>query len=253
MKIFENLDSWRAFRRSLNPGICIGFVPTMGNLHVGHASLYMKCKAENDCTVASIFVNPTQFNQAQDFKTYPRTLEADCEILEQQGVDYCLLPNEAEIYADGYRYQMIEQELCQLMEGEHRPGHFNGVLTVVLKLLLLTKPQNLYLGEKDYQQYLLIKGMVSSFFMDIAVIACPTVRESSGLAYSSRNSRLNPEQRQLAEKFAYCFQQEKSCALITQELQALGIEVDYLLEYQGRRFAAVSIGGVRLIDNFSLS
>jgi len=252
MKIFTNLDDWRGFRRSLDPTLSIGLVPTMGNLHAGHATLFARSKAENDCSVATVFVNPTQFNQAQDFTTYPRTVADDCELLRAQGVDYCLIPSEEDIYRDNYQYQVTELTLCQLMEGKHRPGHFNGVLTVVLKLLNLIRPTRAYFGEKDYQQFLLIKGMASAFFLETEIIPCATIRETSALAYSSRNSRLNLEERVLAEQFARIFHQDKPCDTVIAELEALGLEVDYVLDYEGRRFAAVYVGEVRLIDNYEL-
>lgn len=252
MQIFHNLNEWIAVRRTFAAEKSLGFVPTMGNLHAGHASLYAKCKQENDLGVASIFVNPTQFNRADDFSNYPRTLKADLDILEQAGVDYCLLPTEEEIYADGYRYQLQETELCQLMEGKHRPGHFTGVLTVVMKLLNLVRPQRAYFGEKDYQQYLLLRDMATSFFMDIEIKACPTIREVSGLAYSSRNNRLNANQRLEAENFARIFHQDKTAQVLKEELGKAGITIEYLEEYQGRRFAAVMIDDIRLIDNYAL-
>ncbi|MDI9818908.1 MULTISPECIES: pantoate--beta-alanine ligase [unclassified Legionella] len=251
MKIFYNLTEWLAFRHSLASSL--GFVPTMGNLHAGHASLFNKSKEENECTVASLFINPTQFNQPADFIHYPRTLEADLSLLASLGVDYCLIPEEQEVYNDNYRYQIQEKELCQIMEGKHRPGHFTGVLTVVMKLLNLIKPQRAYFGEKDYQQYLLIKGMASAFFIDTEIKACPTVREASGLAFSSRNNRLTPPQRLEAELFARIFHQNKTCEALVEELSANNINVEYLEEYQGRRFIAVMIGEIRLIDNYRLS
>lgn len=253
MQIFNNLEEWINFRRALAPSLTLGFVPTMGNLHAGHASLFVKSMQENDCSVASLFVNPTQFNQPDDFQHYPRTLEADCELLEKNGVDFCILPNEQDMYQDKYRYKVEEQELCQLMEGKQRPGHFNGVLTVVLKLLNLVKPHNAYFGEKDYQQYLLIRDMTKAFFIDTNIKPCPTIREASGLAYSSRNNRLSPEQRQLAETFASIFHQGQSCEAIITSLQTAGVTVEYIVDYEGRRFAAVVIGNIRLIDNISLS
>lgn len=253
MQIFHNLDEWRLFRHTLSQDSSLGFAPTMGNLHAGHASLFFASQKENQYTVSSLFVNPTQFNQAEDFKHYPRTLEADLQIMAESGVDFCILPEEQAMYADRYNYQIHELQLCQLMEGRHRPGHFNGVLTVVMKLFNLVKPHKAYFGEKDYQQFLLIKEMVKAFFMDIELKPCPTIREPSGLAYSSRNNRLSVEQKALAETFANLFQQHnKSCNQITQELAEQGITVEYIEEYQGRRYAAVQIGAVRLIDNYCL-
>ncbi|MGM9454233.1 pantoate--beta-alanine ligase [Legionella bozemanae] len=253
MHVFHNLDEWLRFRNSLSNELTLGFAPTMGNLHAGHASLFLTSQKENDHTASSLFINPTQFNQAEDFKHYPRTLEADLKIMEDSGVDFCILPDEKSIYADGYNYQVHERQLCQLMEGAHRPGHFNGVLTVVMKLLNLVKPHRAYFGEKDYQQYLLIQGMAKAFFMDIEIKVCPTIREASGLAYSSRNNRLNKEQKTLAAEFAALFQQKKlTCAQIIKELTAKGMTVEYVEEHQNRRFAAIRIGDIRLIDNYLL-
>lgn len=253
MHVYNNLDEWRRVRATLPATLTIGFVPTMGNLHLGHASLFTASKQENDCTIASIFVNPTQFNQAADFTHYPRTLDADLELLASTGVDYCILPDEPSIYTDGYRYHIEENLIGLKMEGQKRPGHFTGVLTVVMKLLNLAKPHRAYFGEKDYQQLQLIRDMTTAFFMDIEIKGCPTVREECGLAYSSRNGRLNPTQRQLASKFAQIFHQNKSCEQIIEELNAIGVLVDYIEEHDERRFAAVKIGDVRLIDNIKIS
>lgn len=252
MKIFHDLDEWISFRKNLSTDSTLGFAPTMGNLHAGHASLFIASTKENKFTVSSLFINPTQFNRPDDFRLYPRTLDADIQIMENSGVDFCILPDEKAIYADGYNYQIQENQLCQLMEGKYRPGHFNGVLTVVMKLLNLTRPNNAYFGEKDYQQYLLIKGMINAFFMNVSVKVCPTVREKSGLAFSSRNNRLTQDQRILADEFANIFHQNDPCDLITNKLKAKGVTVEYIEEFQGRRFAAVMIGDIRLIDNYLL-
>lgn len=253
MQIFHNLDEWRALRHSLDPQLSIGFVPTMGNLHRGHASLFSIAKQENDRSLASIFTNPTQFNRSEDFVNYPRTLNTDLQLLEQMGVDYCLLPTEESIYADHYCYQIHETKNEQLMEGKHRPGHFTGVLTVVMKLLNLASPTRAYFGEKDYQQYCLIREMATAFFMRVEIIACPTIREESGLAYSSRNNRLDTQQRLKAEKFARIFHQNKSPQELIAELRNEEITVEYLEDHENRRFVAVLIGGIRLIDNYCIS
>ncbi|HAU1151724.1 TPA: pantoate--beta-alanine ligase [Legionella pneumophila] len=250
MQIFHNLNEWIRFRNTISPDLSLGFAPTMGNLHAGHASLFLASSRENHYTASSLFVNPTQFNNPDDYTHYPRTLDADLELMTQNEVDFCILPNEDEIYADGYTYQVQESQLGQLMEGKHRPGHFNGVLTIVMKLFNLVKPNRAYFGEKDYQQLLLIQGMVRALFMNIEIKSCPTIREKSGLACSSRNNRLTPNQREIADKFAKIFHQHKSSAMITKELEALGITVEYIEEFQGRRFAAVKIGDIRLIDNY---
>lgn len=250
MHIYTNLDEWRQVRQALPTNLSIGFVPTMGNLHIGHSSLLTASRQENDCTVASIFINPTQFNQLADFTHYPRTLDEDLELLVKTGVDYCLLPDEKTIYADGFRYQLDENSYSNQMEGLHRPGHFKGVLTVVMKLLNIAKPHRAYFGEKDYMQLQLIRDMANAFFMNVDVRGCPTVREASGLAYSSRNGRLNPVARKLAEQFAQLFHQAVPCEQIVKNLTAIGVDVEYIEEHNGRRFAAVSIGGIRLIDNY---
>ncbi|KTD18158.1 pantoate--beta-alanine ligase [Legionella jordanis] len=250
MQIFHTLNEWQSARRALSFAGTIGFVPTMGNLHKGHASLIQNSKEENDITVVSIFINPTQFNRAEDLEHYPRTLNADLDLLKSLDVDYCLLPTEEEIYKDQYSYQIVESELSQIMEGKYRPGHFTGVLTVVMKLFNLVKPSQAYFGEKDFQQYQLIKKMAEAFFMDVAVKACPTVREQSGLAYSSRNNRLDKEGKLKAEQFARLFHQNKSCEDLKQDLRESNIHVEYLESHHGRRYAAVTIADIRLIDNY---
>ncbi len=252
MKIFTDINEWLNYRPTL-ANRSIGLVPTMGNLHRGHQSLVHRSVCENDCTVASIFVNPTQFNQQEDFTQYPRTVEADLDLLQQSGVDYCLIPNAQDIYHQGYDFSVHESNLSLSLEGAHRPGHFDGVMTVVIKLFNLILPQKAYFGEKDYQQYLLIKSMVADFFMNIDIIACPTIREASGLAYSSRNNRLTLVERQQAEKFAACFLQKMDCASLLEALANLPIAVDYLMDVANRRYIAVRIGTIRLIDNYSLA
>lgn len=253
MKIFDDINEWKNFRSHLSPDFTLGFVPTMGNLHAGHASLLSKSIHENNTTVSSLFINPTQFNRNEDFQHYPRTLEADLQYMEQIGVDYCILPNETAIYPDQYHYQVHETNLTRIMEGTHRPGHFTGVLTVVMKLLNLVRPTNAYFGEKDYQQYLLIKEMVQAFFMPIEIKSCPIIREDSGLACSSRNNRLSNEQKIKAKQFAKIFHQNKPCEMIRAELEKIGITVEYIEEFLNRRFIAVSIGDIRLIDNYLLT
>lgn len=253
MQIYHNLEEWQLIRQNIPSHLSVGFVPTMGNLHIGHASLLATSQRENDINVASIFVNRTQFNQADDFNKYPRTLDADLVQLEKNGVDYCLIPTEQDIYQDDYRYQIYETKRSELLEGEFRPGHFTGVLTIVMKLFNLVKPHSSYFGEKDYQQYQLIRDMASAFFMGIEVKTCPTIRESSGLPYSSRNNRLSKEERELADKFAMAFHQRSSCDEVTAKLTELGITIDYIKDFNNRRYAAVKIGDIRLIDNYLIT
>ncbi|HVT62322.1 MAG TPA: pantoate--beta-alanine ligase [Legionellaceae bacterium] len=252
MQIIHSIAEWQTIRKQLPSHLSLGFVPTMGNLHAGHASLFERSLAEQDLSIVSVFVNPTQFNNIQDYQHYPRTLEADFKLLEKMGVDYCLFPTEKEIYPNGYQYRIEETCGNGLMEAMKRPGHFNGVLTVVMILLNIVKPNCAYFGEKDYQQYMLIRDMAKAFFLEVKIKAYPTIREHSGLAYSSRNTRLNAEERIMAEQFASIFHQNKSCAEIHKQLTALGIKVEYIEEHYQRRFAAVYIGDIRLIDNYAV-
>jgi pantoate--beta-alanine ligase len=250
-QIIQTPTEWRYIRQTLKNNT-LGFVPTMGNLHAGHESLLKRAKAENQTVALSIFVNPTQFNDPNDLKNYPRTLEADIAIAKKWEVDYVLIPKAEDLYLDQYRYRVVETLLSHQFCGAHRPGHFEGVLTVVLKLLLLVHPTKAYFGEKDFQQLLLIKEMVDAFFLDMEIIPCETVRDANGLALSSRNSRLAPEEYQKALAFPKLLASNQTCAEISQQLTDLGFIVDYIEEYEGRRLGAVTVGGVRLIDNTTI-
>jgi len=225
----------------------------MGALHAGHLSLVERCIGENDLTLVSSFVNPTQFDDPHDLERYPRTYQADLELLQQAGADFLLLPEAGEIYRDQYHYQVVENELSRQLCGPHRPGHFEGVLTVVLKLLNIARADRAYFGEKDYQQYLLIRGMCQTFFQPTQIIACPTVREPDGLALSSRNRLLSDSDRQRAADFPRLLAEPGPAAVIADRLRAAGFDVDYVEERYGRRFGAVRIAGVRLIDNIPLA
>lgn len=251
MNIVTNIADWRAIRKNIRDK-SVGFVPTMGNLHAGHIALCKRSCDENDVTAVSIFVNPTQFNQASDLAAYPRTIENDCALLESVKVDYVFLPDAKEIYQDGYEVQVTENNINSELEGAHRPGHFNGVLTVVLKLLNIIQPHRAYFGEKDFQQLLLVKKMVNALYLDIEIIPCETVRAEDGLALSSRNSRLNVEQRKMAVHFPRVLQSDLLPQQMKEELQALGFKVDYIAEQWGRRLGAVWLDEVRLIDNIPL-
>ena len=230
----------------------VGFVPTMGALHAGHESLFKKSVSENDITVASVFINRTQFNNPDDYKNYPRSIETDLQMLEKTGVDIVFLPKYEEIYNDDYRYRILENSQSKILCGTSRPGHFEGVLTIVLKLLNIVSPTRAYFGEKDYQQYLLIDGLCKSFFIDVEIIPCPTVREKDGLAMSSRNLLLTSEERKIAPNFSKILRNAKSAALAKAQLEELGFKVDYVEDLYKRRFAAVFLGKVRLIDNVQI-
>ncbi len=179
-------------------GQTIGLVPTMGALHAGHLSLMTRARAENDVVVASVFVNPTQFNNPDDLRTYPRTEEADCRLLEQAGVDFAFIPSVEEIYPEPDTRVFDLGPVAEVMEGAMRPGHFNGVAQLVSKLFAWTLPTRAYFGEKDFQQIAVIRRMASLEGFDIDIVSCPIKREDDGLALSSRNTRLTPQQRAIA-------------------------------------------------------
>ena len=179
-------------------GQTIGLVPTMGALHAGHLSLMTRARAENDVVVASVFVNPTQFNNPDDLRTYPRTEEADCRLLEQAGVDFAFIPTVEEIYPEPDTRVFDLGPVAEVMEGAMRPGHFNGVAQIVSKLFAWTRPTRAYFGEKDFQQIAVIRRMASLEGFDIDIVSCPIKREDDGLALSSRNTRLTPQQRAIA-------------------------------------------------------
>jgi pantoate--beta-alanine ligase len=181
-------------------GETIGLVPTMGALHQGHASLVERCVADNKISIVSLFVNPTQFNNKEDLKHYPRTPEKDHELLERLGVDYVFSPSVEEMYPEEDKRVFDFGQLDKVMEGEFRPGHFNGVAQIVSKLFDIVEPDNAYFGEKDFQQLAIVKDMVRQLQMPVNIIGMPIVRESSGLAMSSRNQRLSEEQKKNASE-----------------------------------------------------
>ena len=253
MMDFEDLSWWHSERREqIRAGRTLGFVPTMGALHEGHLSLVRRSRTENDLTLVSLFVNPTQFDDPTDLAKYPRTLEADLATLETEGTDLVFLPRESDLYPDRYRYRVTETDLSTVMEGASRPGHFNGVLTVVLKLLQIASAERAYFGEKDWQQLALVRGMVEAFFVPTAIVACATVRESDGLAVSSRNRRLVPEDRARAARFYDTILSAPTAEAAARQLRTSGFTVDYVEDRDGRRLGAVRLGDVRLIDNVPL-
>jgi pantoate--beta-alanine ligase len=257
-------------------GKSVGFVPTMGALHAGHVSLIEKACADNDAVVVSVFVNPTQFNNPDDLRTYPRTEEADCEKLAAAGVDVAFLPSVEEIYPEPDTRIFDLGPVAEVMEGAMRPGHFNGVAQVVSRLFKLVGPDRAYFGEKDFQQISVIRRMVEIEGFNIEIVACPIKREADGLALSSRNVRLSAEQRAsapnihliLAESVADAH--SKSVAQVKQEvtdkINAIdGMEVEYYeivnpadmqpiaawSDAAGEAVGCVTVymGDVRLIDN----
>ena len=199
MKIFDNivdLQNELFYLRKANKKI--GLVPTMGALHQGHASLVKQCVADNDITIVSVFLNPTQFNDPKDLERYPRTFEEDCKILNEVGADIVFAPTPKEMYPTPDNRHFEFPPTSTVMEGAKRPGHFNGVCQVVSRLFYITKPHNAYFGEKDWQQICVIKQLVKYLNLDINIIECPIIREESGLAMSSRNALLTSEERAIA-------------------------------------------------------
>jgi pantoate--beta-alanine ligase len=270
----------------------IGFVPTMGALHEGHISLINKAKEDCDIVVCSIFVNPTQFNDLTDLEKYPRTLEADLKLLEKANCDIVFTPAIQEIYSEKeleLRRQKIEDKswtegknidfglLEKVMEGSHRPGHFNGVAQVVSKLFRIVKPHKAYFGQKDFQQLAIIKSMVKQLGIPVEIIACPIIREPNGLAMSSRNERLTKEERALASvisKTLFKIKELYTTLTITElktfaekEIQSTPpLQLEYIefantetlapIDFKENKSAtvciAVKVGEVRLIDNVVL-
>jgi pantoate--beta-alanine ligase len=232
-------------------GRTVGLVPTMGALHAGHEALLARARAENERVVLSIFVNPTQFNDPNDLAHYPRPLAADLA-LARPYVDAVIAPAPHELYPDNYTYRVTENSLSRRWEGAHRPGHFDGVLTVVLKLFNVVQPRRAYFGEKDWQQLQLVRGMAKALLLPVEIVPCPTVRDHDGLALSSRNARLSRAARALATKFPQTLQRAPDPATAIVELREAGFEVDYVDDADGVRLGAVCVEGVRLIDNVRL-
>lgn len=179
-------------------GKTVGLVPTMGALHEGHASLVKKSVEDNDITVVSIFVNPTQFNDPKDLNSYPRDLDADCKLLESVGADYVFAPSVDEMYPTKDTRHFEFPPVSTVMEGAHRPGHFNGVCQVVSRLFYIVRPDRAYFGEKDWQQIAVVKAMVKSLGLNVNIVECPIVREPDDLARSSRNTLLSADERAIA-------------------------------------------------------
>lgn len=256
----------------------VGFVPTMGALHAGHIALVERCRRECDTVVVSVFVNPTQFNDPNDLLKYPRTPEADCALLEKAGTDFVFMPSVEEIYPQEDTRQFGFGPLEQVMEGEHRPGHFNGVAQVVSRLFDIVRPDKAYFGEKDYQQLAIIREMVKQLELPIEIIGCPIERDTDGLALSSRNVRLNPAQRAAAPSIYKTLREadgqkannsaQELTLWITERIDSNPeLKTEYITIADAatlqpvtswdepgakRVFAAVWAGDVRLIDNIQL-
>jgi pantoate--beta-alanine ligase len=253
----------------------VGFVPTMGALHEGHLTLARQCISDNDICVVSIFVNPAQFNNKEDLVKYPRTPERDSRLLEDAGVNIVFAPAEKEIYPEPDTRQFDFGQLDKVMEGVHRPGHFNGVAQVVSRLFDIVKPDRAYFGEKDFQQLAIIRAMVKTLNLPVRIISIPIVREASGLALSSRNERLTPEQKEIAVNISKTLSESKKWMenlpvkdvinKVTGQINSIeGLDVEYYEIVDGNTLQsvksrtqtdyivgciAVFCGDVRLIDN----
>ena len=276
MKLVHTIQELRAeLDIQRKAGKKIGFVPTMGALHEGHASLVRRAVAENDVVVVSDFVNPTQFNDKNDLLKYPRTLEADCELLEKEGAAYVFAPSVEEVYPEPDTRQFSYAPLDTVMEGKYRPGHFNGVCQVVSKLFIMVEPDKAYFGEKDFQQLAIIREMVKQMNFPLEIVGCPIVREADGLALSSRNARLSEKERLQALSISKTLFQSKEYAAThtVEETQkfvedgiaaAEGLELEYFELVDGTTLQKISTwdetnyavgcitvycGEVRLIDN----
>ena len=251
-QVVTTINEVKSIRKAVLKEKSVGFVPTMGALHAGHAELMKQARRENDYVIVSIFVNPTQFNNTEDLEKYPSTIDSDIQMAEKQTINCVWLPKYAQIYPDNYKYKVQETELSSMLCGAHRPGHFDGMLTVVMRLLNIIKPTRAYFGEKDYQQLTLVRGMVQAFFMDTQVVGVPTVREPTGLAMSSRNLRLTPEEREKAPLLYKVIKNAATDSDAKIDLERHGFKVDYVEDINGRRFAAAYLGSVRLIDNVKI-
>ena len=278
MKIVRTIPELKSFVSDVKAkGKSVGLVPTMGALHAGHISLVGRARKENDVVVVSVFVNPTQFNNKEDLRTYPRTEEHDCKLLEEAGCDVVFIPSVEEIYPEPDTRVFDLGKVAEVMEGKHRPGHFNGVAQIVSKLFAIVEPDRAYFGEKDFQQIAVIRRMVELEGFKLQIVACPIVRETDGLALSSRNVRLTAEQRAIAPNIAGTLMESVDFAkthtvaetvdFVTAKIDSYPqMEVEYYEIVDGRNMQAVSswddsdyivgcvtvyCGDVRLIDNIA--
>lgn len=278
MEIISTVAALReAVAKAKAEGLTVGLVPTMGALHAGHLSLIERARKECGFVVVSVFVNPTQFNNPNDLRTYPRTVEADCAKLEEAGVDVAFVPSVDEIYPEPDTRVFDLGPVAEVMEGAMRPGHFNGVAQIVSKLFDYVEPDKAYFGEKDFQQIAVIRRMVEIEGFNVEIVPCPIKREADGLAMSSRNVRLTPEQRELAPVIHQVLTDNADMAKDGLDLQSLrdmvveelnsydGMEVEYyeivdpitlqpLENWADAKNGAVGcitvwLGDVRLIDN----
>lgn len=266
-----------AVKSAREAGKSVGLVPTMGALHEGHKSLVDRCRKENDVVVVSVFVNPTQFNNKEDLRTYPRTEEADKALLAASGCDIVFMPTVEEVYPEPDTRVFSLGKVAEVMEGAMRPGHFNGVAQIVSKLFMMVEPDRAYFGEKDFQQIAVIREMVKQEGFNLEIVPCPIVREADGLAKSSRNVRLDAHHRSIAPNIARILREsvdfakshsvKETCAMVTDGINAYPeMEVEYYQIVDGITLMPVAdwsdsnyvvgcvtvyCGDVRLIDNIA--
>ena len=247
MKVIYKINMLRECLTSCRKeGKSIGLVPTMGALHEGHASLVRRSVKENDFTVVSIFLNPTQFNDPKDLERYPRTLEADCQLLEECGADIAFAPSVKEIYPEPDTRQFSYPPTDSVMEGAMRPGHFNGVCQIVSKLFSYVEPDRAYFGEKDYQQIAVIRRMVDDLGFKLEIVPCPVVRQSDGLALSSRNALLSDEEKITAANIYRILNESRSLDLTVQQTH------DYVVE-EINKIPGLTVQYFSIVDGESLA
>lgn len=255
MKVIHTIKDLQAELSVLKAqGKKVGLVPTMGALHAGHASLVKRSVNENEVTVVSVFVNPTQFNDKNDLVKYPRTLDADCKLLEACGATYAFAPSVEEMYPEPDTRQFSYAPLDIVMEGAFRPGHFNGVCQIVSKLFEAVKPHRAYFGEKDFQQLAIIREMVRQMQFDLEIVGCPIVREEDGLALSSRNARLSAEERENALKISQTLFKSRTFAATHTVSETLKFVEDAIAAVPGLRleyFEIVDGNTLQKVDNWN--
>lgn len=255
MKVIHTIKDLQAELSVLKAqGKKVGLVPTMGALHAGHASLVKRSVNENEVTVVSVFVNPTQFNDKNDLVKYPRTLDADCKLLEACGATYAFAPSVEEMYRNRIPRQFSYAPLDTVMEGAFRPGHFNGVCQIVSKLFEAVKPHRAYFGEKDFQQLAIIREMVRQMQFDLEIVGCPIVREEDGLALSSRNARLSAEERENALKISQTLFKSRTFAATHTVSETLKFVEDAIAAVPGLRleyFEIVDGNTLQKVDNWN--
>ncbi|EXY47505.1 pantoate--beta-alanine ligase [Bacteroides fragilis] len=255
MKVIHTIKDLQAELSVLKAqGKKVGLVPTMGALHAGHASLVKRSVNENEVTVVSVFVNPTQFNDKNDLVKYPRTLDADCKLLKACGATYAFAPSVEEMYPEPDPRQFSYAPLDTVMEGAFRPGHFNGVCQIVSKLFEAVKPHRAYFGEKDFQQLAIIREMVRQMQFDLEIVGCPIVREEDGLALSSRNARLSAEERENALKISQTLFKSRTFAATHTVSETLKFVEDAITAVPGLRleyFEIVDGNTLQKVDNWN--